>query len=244
MTDPIIEAARELPAISNADRSDYLRSLIGTDVIVRSAPDSHRWSIGLVARVSDVGDEYGVAALDNLDDPRFPILLDGVARGWAFEAKEVAPLRRSREVYDHEAFKADLDAAIDYVRSVVKEERSSVPANPHLTPGISMRESMARVCDALVLRQAMGLLYSKSLDAVLQSARAMLIAKNAAYGDSALNPVRVFSTASLKEQLLVRLDDKASRLARGQAAGEDVAADMLGYLLLVVIAEKREREQA
>jgi hypothetical protein len=67
----------------------------------------------------------------------------------------------------------------------------------------------------------------------------MLLSKNAAYGNSALDPVRVFSTAPLTEQLLVRLDDKVSRLARGNAAGEDVAADMLGYLLLVVIAEMR-----
>ncbi len=162
-------------------------------------------------------------------------LVDGV------DPSTEVPQRRSREVYDGEAFKVDLGAAIDYVRSVVREERVSVPANPHLAPGLSMRESMARVCDALILRRAHSVVYGQLLDDVLEKARAMLIAKNAAYGDSALNPLRVFSTASLKEQLLVRLDDKVSRLARGQAAGEDVAADMLGYFLLVVIAEKREQ---
>lgn len=72
------------------------------------------------------------------------------------------------------------------------------------------------------------------------SIAAMLIEKNAAYGDSALNPVRIFSRASTTEQLKVRLDDKLSRLARGSAAGEDVTLDTIGYLVLLRIAQKRE----
>lgn len=67
----------------------------------------------------------------------------------------------------------------------------------------------------------------------------MLVAKNRAYGDSALNPVRIFSKATPVEQILVRLDDKLSRLARGSAAGEDVELDLIGYLVLLQIARKR-----
>jgi len=66
----------------------------------------------------------------------------------------------------------------------------------------------------------------------------MLIEKNAAYGDSALNPVRVFSRADPVEQLRVRIDDKLSRLMRGSAAGEDVVLDLLGYLVLLRIATR------
>ena len=68
---------------------------------------------------------------------------------------------------------------------------------------------------------------------------AMLLAKNRAYGDSALDPVRVFSKASPVEQLLVRVDDKLSRLARGSDAGEDVVMDLIGYLVLLRIAQRR-----
>ena len=64
----------------------------------------------------------------------------------------------------------------------------------------------------------------------------VLIQKNAAYGNSALEPVRIFSKASTVEQILVRLDDKLSRLARGSAAGEDVVLDLMGYLVLLRIA--------
>jgi hypothetical protein len=63
-----------------------------------------------------------------------------------------------------------------------------------------------------------------------------LIAKNKAYGDSALDPLRIFSKASAKEQILVRLDDKLSRLKRGSAAGEDVVIDLLGYLVLLLVS--------
>lgn len=64
----------------------------------------------------------------------------------------------------------------------------------------------------------------------------MLQRKNEAYGNSALDPVRVFSKASPEEQIRVRLDDKISRLMRGDAAGEDVMFDLFGYLLLYRVA--------
>jgi len=60
-----------------------------------------------------------------------------------------------------------------------------------------------------------------------------LIAKNKAYGNSAFDPIRIFSKADTEEQLRVRLDDKLSRLVRGKAAGEDVELDIMGYLVLL-----------
>jgi hypothetical protein len=68
--------------------------------------------------------------------------------------------------------------------------------------------------------------------------KAMLLEKNAAYGNSALNPLRVFSKADSAEQIKVRIDDKLSRLARGSAAGEDTIADLIGYLILLRIATR------
>jgi hypothetical protein len=71
----------------------------------------------------------------------------------------------------------------------------------------------------------------------------MLIKKNRAYGNSALDPVRVFSKADAAEQIKVRLDDKISRLMRGQAAGEDVILDLLGYLILLRVHTRLERDR-
>lgn len=64
-----------------------------------------------------------------------------------------------------------------------------------------------------------------------------LLDKNQAYGNSALEPLRCFSKASALEQIKVRLDDKLSRLVRGELAGEDVAQDLLGYLVLLTLCE-------
>lgn len=72
-----------------------------------------------------------------------------------------------------------------------------------------------------------------------EALKTMLLAKNAQYGNSALEPLRVFSTASPVEQLLVRLDDKLSRIARGNGEGnEDAEADLLGYLILLRVARR------
>jgi hypothetical protein len=69
-----------------------------------------------------------------------------------------------------------------------------------------------------------------------EAVKEILLAKNDAYGDSALEPIRVFSRASPEEALLVRIDDKLSRLARGNEAGEDVIIDLIGYLILLRIS--------
>jgi len=70
----------------------------------------------------------------------------------------------------------------------------------------------------------------------------MLAKKNRNYGNSALDPLRVFSRADTIEQIRVRIDDKLSRLSRGHAAGEDVTLDLLGYLVLLRVAEKQEKK--
>lgn len=69
--------------------------------------------------------------------------------------------------------------------------------------------------------------------------RNMLLGKNQAYGNSALDPVRVFSKASPVEQILVRLDDKLSRISRGEDLGEDTIQDLIGYLILLRVARKQ-----
>lgn len=69
--------------------------------------------------------------------------------------------------------------------------------------------------------------------------KAVLLTKNARYGNSALEPLRVFSKASAVEQILVRLDDKLSRIARGTGEDdEDVIQDLLGYLVLYRVAQR------
>jgi hypothetical protein len=64
-----------------------------------------------------------------------------------------------------------------------------------------------------------------------------LIEKNRAYGNSALDPVRIFSNQNANEQLMVRIDDKLSRFARGgEFPGDNDIDDLIGYLVLLKVA--------
>lgn len=86
------------------------------------------------------------------------------------------------------------------------------------------------------------------LDLVLRRLRDLLIAKNAAYGDSALNPVRIFARGMPADAgIRVRLDDKLSRIANGREdlvtdEEESPIFDTLGYLTLLSIHQLRARE--
>jgi hypothetical protein len=72
----------------------------------------------------------------------------------------------------------------------------------------------------------------------------MLIEKNRAYGDSALEPVRIFSKAQTIEQLYVRIDDKLSRVEGGhEYPGDDTIKDLIGYLVLLLIAKERDANE-
>ena len=71
---------------------------------------------------------------------------------------------------------------------------------------------------------------------VTDSLTELLIAKNLKYGNSALEPKRIFSKSDAVEQIKVRIDDKLSRMAN-QDEDEDVVQDLLGYLILLKIAQ-------
>jgi len=70
---------------------------------------------------------------------------------------------------------------------------------------------------------------------------ALLLVKNDRYGNSALDPIRLFARgASPVAQLEVRIDDKLSRVARGTRDDLrkylDNVDDLIGYLILYRIA--------
>ena len=80
-------------------------------------------------------------------------------------------------------------------------------------------------------------LFAVQVGVVLDEIRDLLIAKNQKYGNSALEPLGVFSQLSAKEGLLVRIDDKLKRIKNGslEKDDEDVINDLIGYLILLKI---------
>lgn len=68
----------------------------------------------------------------------------------------------------------------------------------------------------------------------------VLIDKNINYGNSAADPVRIFSKSEASEGIRVRIDDKLSRIARGRDAGEDTLGDLCGYLAILAALEEKK----
>lgn len=71
------------------------------------------------------------------------------------------------------------------------------------------------------------------ITAECEKVKQLLLAKNAAYGNSASEPLRLFSKADPEEGIRIRIDDKLSRIARGSDDGEDTEMDLIGYLILL-----------
>jgi hypothetical protein len=83
--------------------------------------------------------------------------------------------------------------------------------------------------------------FEQNVRRILSGVGDTIVAKNLSYGDSALNPIRVFSKADRMEQLYTRLDDKLSRVQKGhEYPGDDTIRDIIGYCTLILIAREGE----
>ena len=71
--------------------------------------------------------------------------------------------------------------------------------------------------------------------------RDLLIRKNEAYGDSALEPDNIFSKLDSAQAICARIDDKLSRIKNVGLDDntEDTLDDLIGYMILLKIARER-----
>jgi|GEM_PF-5801677 hypothetical protein len=81
--------------------------------------------------------------------------------------------------------------------------------------------------------------FAGMLKVVMEEMFSFLLEKNAKYGNSCLEPLRVFSKSPTDEQINVRMDDKLSRIAQDRVGDdEDPELDLLGYLLIKKVWSK------
>tara|TARA_A100001391_G_scaffold88113_1_gene58366 strand:- start:2818 stop:3315 length:498 start_codon:yes stop_codon:yes gene_type:complete len=82
--------------------------------------------------------------------------------------------------------------------------------------------------------------FASLLDSTAKEITDLLKRKNIDYGNTALNPPRIFSKLNASEALCARLDDKLSRIKnRGiNDKTEDTLDDVIGYLLLLKMSLK------
>lgn len=83
-------------------------------------------------------------------------------------------------------------------------------------------------------------------DLILEESEAvtkLLLLKNEAYGDSALNPANIFAKGDAVENLSARIDDKLMRIKmRGiDDNTEDTVQDLIGYLILLKVALRQKK---
>lgn len=85
--------------------------------------------------------------------------------------------------------------------------------------------------------------FGEQVREILHEIEDLLISKNEKYGNSALEPIGVFSKLSSKEGLLIRIDDKLKRIKNGslERDDEDVVNDLIGYLVLLKIHAKTNK---
>jgi len=82
--------------------------------------------------------------------------------------------------------------------------------------------------------------FEKQVNIVLSNIKFLLLSKNKKYGNSALDPVRIFSKANKTDQILCRIDDKLSRIKKmgtDEQIDEDTLNDLIGYLILLKISK-------
>ena len=70
-----------------------------------------------------------------------------------------------------------------------------------------------------------------------------MLSKNKAYGNSALEPLNVFSPSNAVAGIKMRIDDKLKRIKNSGLvdATADTLQDLAGYLILLMIAKDNER---
>jgi hypothetical protein len=70
----------------------------------------------------------------------------------------------------------------------------------------------------------------------------LLLSKNEKYGNSALEPLNVFSCAGAVAGIKMRIDDKLKRIKNAGLvdATEDTLQDLAGYLILLMIAKEND----
>jgi hypothetical protein len=75
----------------------------------------------------------------------------------------------------------------------------------------------------------------ENIQIICDRLKEFLLEKNKRYGNSALNPARIFSKADNIEQIKVRLDDKISRIKNSIEDRENDYLDLIGYIVLFMV---------
>lgn len=72
---------------------------------------------------------------------------------------------------------------------------------------------------------------------ICQSLAEVLIEKNKRYGNSAIQPLKIFNKGDTDNSINIRIDDKLSRIKNGDELRKNDVADLMGYLVLKCVEQ-------
>lgn len=85
--------------------------------------------------------------------------------------------------------------------------------------------------------------FEKSVRSICSEIADMLVKKNKSYGNSALEPINCFYKGDSSTSIRVRIDDKLSRIMRGnEFQGDDTIKDLIGYLVLLKVSLENNKQ--
>lgn len=78
----------------------------------------------------------------------------------------------------------------------------------------------------------------KKISDIMDSMKDLLLYKNQKYGDSAINPKKIFYKGDSTNSILIRLDDKLGRIISNTEEKPRIndVVDLIGYLILLLIS--------
>lgn len=137
------------------------------------------------------------------------------------------------EGYEHQMTLDKTYIVEDFDGTVVKlkeDDRNNIPMMTEAFPRRFKKVEVRQISTQELIKKVCG------------EVTEILLDKNRKYGDSAINPQRIFSKCDALEQINVRIDDKISRILSAQGDdAEDAEFDLLGYLVLKRVAREVQK---
>lgn len=185
--------------------------------------------------VSEAVDGEVIVTVEDIDN------MGDIWAGWA------GTVGNGEGLYSSENPEMSGDYAVELVPAPAEKDDPNLVKNPALNARpwteLSLRpDSVQAIQDVADAAVHLGVqTFEQNVNRILEEIGRMLITKNRAYGNSALNPVNVFSKADRTEQIRVRIDDKLNRIRNGhEYPGDDTVNDLIGYLVLYKMAGESE----
>lgn len=83
----------------------------------------------------------------------------------------------------------------------------------------------------------------KKIIETCKAIQGILLTKNIRYGNSALEPIKCFYKGNNTNSILIRLDDKLSRIKNSEYLRLNDIFDLIGYLILYLVSQNIDKKE-